>query len=268
MRKEIVILLVLFSVFLAIGCASNKGESSNNGVTPNNTVTPVPEGNPIVTDNRPGMMNNPGNNYGYGSGMMGNKGSMGPGMMYNQSGNYSYGSGMMGNMMMGNMMAIYYPESKPITQDVALENMENFTRQYGSNTEVDDFMTFSNNYYAVVKDVASGQDIAEILVDRYSGSAYPEPGPNMIWNTRYGAGRVQAGSSGYDLAGAKKLVGDFLTGYLPGAQIQESHAMPGYYTFDFGRNETEGMLSVNAYSGQIWVHTWHGSYIGGMNMTS
>jgi len=44
--------------------------------------------------------------------------------------------------------------------------------------------------------------------------------------------------------------------------------MPGYYTFDFGRNETESMLSVNAYSGQIWVHTWHGSYIGGMNMTS
>jgi hypothetical protein len=32
----------------------------------------------------PGMMNNPGYNYGYG-----------PGMMYNQSGNYSYGPGMM-----------------------------------------------------------------------------------------------------------------------------------------------------------------------------
>ncbi len=216
----------------------------------------------------PGMMNTPGYNYGY-PGMMGNRSSqMGPGMMYNQSGNYSYVPGMMGGMMTGNMMAIYYPESKPITQDVALKNMENFSRQYGSNTEVEDFMAFSSNYYAVVKDTTSGQDIAEILVDRYSGSTYPEPGPNMMWNTRYGAGRAQAGSSGYDLAGAKKLAEDFLTGYLPGSQIQESHSLPGYYTFDFGRNETESMLSVNAYSGQIWVHTWHGPYIGDMNMTS
>ena len=188
--------------------------------------------------------------------------------MNNPGYNYSYGYGMMGNMMMGNMMALYYPESKPITQDVALKNMESFARQYGSNIEVEDFMAFSSNYYAVMKDTASGQDIAEILVDRYSGSTYPEPGPNMMWNTRYGAGRMQAGSSGYDLAGAKKLAEDFLTGYLPGAQIQESHEMPGYYTFDFGRNETEGMLSVNAYSGQIWVHTWHGFYLGEMKVTS
>ncbi len=195
-------------------------------------------------------------------------GQMGPGMMNNPGYNYSYGYGMMGNMMMGNMMALYYPESKPITQDVALKNMESFARQYGSNIEVEDFMAFSSNYYAVMKDTASGQDIAEILVDRYSGSTYPEPGPNMMWNTRYGAGRMQAGSSGYDLAGAKKLAEDFLTGYLPGAQIQESHEMPGYYTFDFGRNETEGMLSVNAYSGQIWVHTWHGFYLGEMKVTS
>lgn len=252
MRKEIIILLVLFGVFLAIGCASNKGAS------PNNTVTPVSEGTPATNDN-----------YRYGPGMMGNQpGQMGPGMMYNQSGNYSYWYGMMGNVMMGNMMALYYPESKPITQGVAMKNMENFSRQYGSNTEIDDLMAFSSNYYGVVKDTASGQDIAEILADRYSGSAYPEPGPNMMWNTRYGAGSVQAGNSGYDLTGAQKLAEEFLTDYLPGAQIQESHKMPGYYTFDFGRNETESMLSVNAYTGQIWVHTWHGSYLGEMNMTS
>jgi hypothetical protein len=188
---------------------------------------------------------------------------MGPGMMNNPDYNYSYGPGMMGNMM-----ALYYPEAKPITQDVALKNMENFARQYGSNVEVEDFMAFSSNYYAVVKDTSSGKDIAEILVDRYSGTAYPEPGPNMMWNTRYGAGRVQTGNSGYDLTGAKKLAEGFLTGYLPGAQIQEAHEMPGYYTFDFGRNETESMMSVNAFSGQIWVHTWHGPALGEMNVTS
>lgn len=190
-------------------------------------------------------------------------GQMGPGMMHNPGYNYNYGPGMMGDMM-----ALYYPGATPVTQEEARQKMEDFAKQYGSNVEVDDFMAFSSNYYAVLRSTDSGQNIAEVLVDRYSGSAYPEPGPNMMWNTRSGAGRTKAEGADYDLAGAKKLAEDFLTGYLPGAQIIESNEMSGYYTFDFGRKDIEGMLSVNAYSGQIWVHTWHGFYVGGMNVTS
>ncbi|MDD2340607.1 MAG: peptidase M4 [Methanosarcina sp.] len=190
-------------------------------------------------------------------------GHMGPGMMHNPAYNYSYGSGMMGDMM-----ALYYPGATPINQEEARQKMEDFAKQYGSNLEVDDFMAFSSNYYAVLKDTDSNQSIAEILVDRYSGSVYPEPGPNMMWNTRFGAGRMKAEGADYDLAGAKKLAEIFLTGYLPGAQITESKQMPGYYTYDFGRQDIEGMLSVNAYSGQIWVHTWHGPYLGGFNATT
>jgi len=193
-------------------------------------------------------------------------GHMGPGMMNTPGYNDSSGSGMMGsmmtsNMMMGNMMAIYYPESEPVTQDEALISMQNFSLQYGSNIEVEDFMVFSGNYYAVLKDPNSSQYIAEVLVDRYSGLAYAEPGPNMMWNTRFGAGRTGTEGAEYDLAEAENLATEFLGGYLPEAQIMESKEMPGYYTFDFGRQEIEGMLSVNAYNGQIWVHTWHGSYL-------
>jgi len=76
----------------------------------------------------PGMMGNQGYNRSYGPGP-----GMGPGMMgypgYNYSYNYSYGPGMRGHMMMGNMMAIYYPESKPIAQDEALKNMQS-TEKY------------------------------------------------------------------------------------------------------------------------------------------
>jgi molybdate transport system substrate-binding protein len=46
MRKELIILLVLFGVFLAIGCAGNKSEAPNATVTPVTAVTPatgVPE---------------------------------------------------------------------------------------------------------------------------------------------------------------------------------------------------------------------------------
>ncbi|MHB8103200.1 MAG: peptidase M4, partial [Methanosarcina sp.] len=95
----------------------------------------------------PGMMNNPGYNY-----------SSGSGMMRNQGYNYSSGSGMMGNMM-----ALYDPRARPITQDEALKSMESLARQYyGSNVEVEDFMAFSSNYYAVLKDANSSQDIAEV----------------------------------------------------------------------------------------------------------
>jgi molybdate transport system substrate-binding protein len=43
MRKELIILLVLLSVFLAIGCAGNKGEA------PNATATPATAGAEVIT---------------------------------------------------------------------------------------------------------------------------------------------------------------------------------------------------------------------------
>lgn len=36
----------------------------------------------------------------------------------------------------------------------------------------------------------------------------------------------------------------------------------GYYTLDFEKDgKIIGMLSVNGYSGQIFLHTWHGTFI-------
>ena len=205
-----------------------------------------------------------------GSGMRSGMGfGEGPGMM--QGYNYSSGPRMMGsgNMMgYGDMMALYYSDAKPISSESALMSMKELAEQYGPNVKVEDFMTFSSNYYAILEDNESKKGMAEVLVDRYSGLARPEPGPNMLWNTRFGAGRERSG--GKSPAEAKKLAEDFLVDYLPGAKVMEAAAMPGYYTFDFGRENIDGMLSVNAYDGEIWVHTWHGFYLGGHegNMTS
>ena len=36
----------------------------------------------------------------------------------------------------------------------------------------------------------------------------------------------------------------------------------GYYTLDFSRDgKIIGMLSVNGYSGQVFLHTWHGTFV-------
>lgn len=189
---------------------------------------------------------------------------IGPGMMQGPGYNYSFDTRMMGygNMMgYGDMMALYHSDAKPISSESALLSMKQLALQYGSNVTIEDFMTFSNNYYAVLNDTKSGKRMAEVLVDRYSGLARPEPGPNMMWNTRFGAGRERAG--GKSMTEMKEQAEDFLADYLPGAKVMETEAMPGYFTFDFGRGDFEGMLSVNAYDGEIWVHTWHGFYLGG-----
>ena len=49
MRKELIILLVLLSVFLAIGCAGNQGGAPNATVTPVTAVTPATAGPEVIT---------------------------------------------------------------------------------------------------------------------------------------------------------------------------------------------------------------------------
>jgi hypothetical protein len=37
---------------------------------------------------------------------------------------------------------------------------------------------------------------------------------------------------------------------------------PGYYSFDTTLNgKTHGMLSVNAATGAVWYHGWHGTFL-------
>ncbi len=192
-----------------------------------------------------------------GQGMMGS-GIMGSGNMMNQG---MMGQGMMSSGMMGGMgmMALYSADSKPISETDARNQAQVYTNRYYPGAKIGDFMEFSLNYYVELKD-ASNTSIAEILVDRYTGAVTPEPGPNMMWNT-VNRGQRSIASVKYDMSAVKSQAEKFLTGYLPDATIQESTSYPGYYTFDFGREKIEGMLSVNAFTGDIWVHTWHGQFI-------
>src|SRR5215208_4245387 len=61
------------------------------------------------------------------------------------------------------------------------------SNSYGdSNLEVVDVMEFTNNYYAQVRESDSGIGAMELLIDKRTGWVRPEPGPNMMWNTKYG----------------------------------------------------------------------------------
>jgi len=56
----------------------------------------------------------------------------------------------------------------------------------GSGLAVDEVIEFSNGYYASIREKDTGIGAFEVLIDRATGRVSPEPGPNMVWNTRYG----------------------------------------------------------------------------------
>jgi len=194
---------------------------------------------------------------------------------YGNSMMQGYGmGGMMGGMGGGmGMMSIYPAQAQPILAAEAKARLEAYARRFAADAKIKEVMSFSENYYAQVIN-AKGEGVAEVLADRYTGNVYPEPGPNMMWNARSGVGFGMMGNQNmmgtqvapqavrYDKAAAQKLAEQFLKGYLPGAKVLEGQAFTGYYTFDYGRKDIEGMLSVSAYSGEVWVHTWHGVYLG------
>ena len=98
-------------------------------------------------------------------------------------------------------------------------------------------------------------------------------GPNMSWNTKYGMMTQMMGD--YSRGGsptadmpvteeqAKELAQQFLDANLPGDSMADADTFYGYYTLHTLRDgQIEGMLSVNGYTGAVWYHTWHGTFMG------
>jgi len=216
------------------------------------------------------MMNDRGNNYGP---MMSRRGeNIGP--------------------MMGGGFGFNSANVEPLTIDEAKQAAQSYLDKLDvTGLEVDEVMVFDNNAYVVVKEEETGVGAFELLVDPVSKTAYPEHGPNMMWNLKYSGlnhenmmGEVGGFMMGGGVMGQNYFSGDitnvsadmpvseeqatqsaqaYLDQNFPGAEV-EGHATAfyGYYTFDYSQNgKIAGMLSVNGYSGQVFYHSWHGTFI-------
>jgi len=224
-------------------------------------------------------------------------GGMGPGMM----GGWTFGGGMMGggmtgagplgtSMMSGGMMGgtrLYGLE--PLTLAEAEEALNDYLTSLGNDDlRLGEIMVFDNHAYAEIVEASTGIGAMEVLVDPVSGNVYPEHGPNMMWNLKYspmaGFGMMggMMGQYGGRLSGSSGLgrldpsaemsvtapeaieaAQEYLERYLPGT-VADGHAQPfyGYYTLHILRDgETVGMLSVNGYSAQVFLHSWHGDFV-------
>jgi hypothetical protein len=230
------------------------------------------------------------NNRAYGVGMMGgmmngggNYGA-GPGMMSQGRNGFGMGPGMMGSYGWNNQTN---SAVTPLTVDQARASAEAFIQSLDlKGLEAGEVMIFDNNAYVTVKESETGLGAFELLVDPSSQVAYPEYGPNMMWNLKYGYlghNAMLGGRSGMmggstfqtspspDLAvemavapeQAVQYAQQYLDTYYAGATAAtDPMQFPGYYTLDFEKDgKILGMLSVNGYNGQIFLHTWHGTFI-------
>jgi hypothetical protein len=133
----------------------------------------------------PSMMYDWNDNQAYGPSMMNGRG---PSMMGGYGNNNAYGpGGMMGNG--GNMMNGYGYNSAnatPLTIDQTKAAAEKYLASLDiSDLEIGEIMIFDNNGYVIVKEASTGIGAFELLVDPVSQVAYPEHGPNMMWNLKY-----------------------------------------------------------------------------------
>lgn len=99
-------------------------------------------------------------------------------------------------------------------------------------------------------------------------------GPNRMWNTKYGH-MVGLGMMGgfwpqaavaptVTAEKAQQIAQKWLDQYQPGSATEAPDIFPGYYTLHITKvGAVTGMLSVNAYTGQVWYHTWHGAFVAG-----
>ncbi len=154
-------------------------------------------------------------------------------------------------------------------------------------------MEFEHNFYAIVYEKSTGMGAFELLIDKPGGSrfgmmrgmmgrqglVYPEPGPNMMWNSKYEMtmemGGMMGSRRGFTPSNssasanmpitpeqAKGYAITYLNQHISGASLEDPVQFYGYYTIHILKDgKIYGMLSVNGYTGDVWFHRWHGYFI-------
>ena len=136
-------------------------------------------------------------------------GSMMGGMMNGMMGQMM--SGMMGGNMMVNSNNPFFVAVDPLTVPEVTETLDAYLAALNDNNlEVDDVMIFDNHAYAQIVEKDSGIGVMEVLVDPTTKAVYPEMGPNMMWNQKYG---MMSGFGGYGMGMMMGGFGNMMGGF-------------------------------------------------------
>jgi len=171
--------------------------------------------------------------------------------------------------VVGLMLLRIYP-SRALSIERASNIAEKYLRSLNDpDLAISEIMEFEQNFYVVYYEKSTGIGAFEMLIDKTTGRTFPEYGPDMMWNTKYGHGGMMGGGTQppseempVDEAEAIKAAQAFLDRVYPGILAEDTHRFYGYYTIHVAEDgEISGMLSVNGYTGAVWYHNWHGAYI-------
>ncbi len=202
-----------------------------------------------------------------------------------QPGRPNRGGFNMGPGMMGRFNSNY--TGTPISLDSAKQAVEGYIKNLNnSDLALKEIMVFNNNAYGVIIEKSTGKGAMEVLVNPANQAVTPESGPNMMWNLKYSSMGCGGGRMGGMMGGnascnlnqpnnqtipemtvtaeqAQKAAQAYLDKNLVGTQaVDDPMAFYGYYTLDYTKDgKPAGMLSVNGYSSQVWLHNWHGTFI-------
>lgn len=204
---------------------------------------------------------------------------------------YGMGPGMMVTGMMGAYVSNPLIDVEPLSLSAAEDALEDYLGALvNDDLTLGEVMIFDNHAYAQLVEESTGIGAMEVLINPVTGAVSPEFGPNMMWNLKYspmagsgmmsgfgyssqvGAiGRMMDGRTKEDLPTEMPVSADeavqfaqrYLDTYIPGAEADEAtDPFYGYYTLHINKDgSTVGMLSVNGYTGEVFLHTWHGDLI-------
>jgi len=170
----------------------------------------------------------------------------------------------------------YGSPGNPLQRTVDIKKAESLVTDYlkrfgAKNLKIEEIMEFEYNLYVLIEESDTGKKAFELLVDPFTGAVGPEPGPNMMWNTKYGM-MSSSGAAGNSLTAeaAEKIATEYLLRVRgSGPYKVDASEFYGYFTLDYEKDgRVLGMLSVNAFTGQVWYHGWHGGFLGEEEMGS
>lgn len=195
------------------------------------------------------------------------------GNLYTGLSNFGTGRGYTFNPEDVNNMCRGFLKDQEIV-DINFKKVEDLAGKYLeknnlSNLEIVEIMEFSQNFYIEIKEKDTGIGAMELLVDKSSGAIFPEYGPNMMWNLKYGMhSKIPLSQGKIDMPIGESEAIELAERYLAKINlneyaVDEAEKFYGYYTIHTKteNNEIAGMLSVNGYTGQVWYHSWHGIFI-------
>jgi hypothetical protein len=196
------------------------------------------------------------------------------------------------------MMERWRVQAQP-SNSITLEQARTIAQQYLASTQnpnlgIKEIMEFQNNFYVMYYEKDTGVGAFEMLIWKQApssgmmggsmgigggmmgygmvaGTIVPEPGPNMMWNTKYSimqgmmGSRGQTGTSGQMQVSeqeARSVAETYLSQNFLGTHVEGITRFYGYYTIDFQKDgKIVGMLSVNGYTHRVWYHSWHGAFL-------